>query len=123
MGTDGKSIYIASVPDMHAAPVVRVRDGAVYADSREVAAFFGKQHKHVLSSIDALVAAESAIEPYFRPNEVETKVGFGVRKRPRSTGAANWSGQRRAALSRCSLTMTCCWKSSARSTPASGAKR
>jgi Rha family phage regulatory protein len=35
-------------------PVVREKDGIAYATSHDVAAFFEKQHKHVLRDIDAL---------------------------------------------------------------------
>lgn len=39
-------------------PVVTIKDGGVYADSRDVAAFFGKQHNHVLRDIRDLVTKE-----------------------------------------------------------------
>ncbi|MDQ0510621.1 Rha family transcriptional regulator [Ancylobacter amanitiformis] len=38
-------------------PTVYNRNGTVYASSRDVAAFFGKQHAHVLRDIDALIWA------------------------------------------------------------------
>ncbi|WP_367714458.1 Rha family transcriptional regulator [Nitratireductor sp. GISD-1A_MAKvit] len=37
-----------------------IKDGKVFANSRDVAEFFGKQHMHVLRDIDALI--ESAPE-------------------------------------------------------------
>lgn len=39
-------------------PVVFRRDGEVFASSRDVADFFGKEHRNVLRDIDALIAAE-----------------------------------------------------------------
>lgn len=39
-------------------PIVFARGGEVFANSREVAAYFGKQHAHVLRDIDNLVKAE-----------------------------------------------------------------
>lgn len=50
---------------MPAAPVVRVRDGAVYADSREVAAFFEKRHDHVLRDIDRLTQSPDLGDGFF----------------------------------------------------------
>ena len=39
-------------------PVVRERHGDVFADSRDVARVFGRQHKDVLRSIRTLVKSE-----------------------------------------------------------------
>jgi len=39
-------------------PVVAIKDGGVYADSRDVAAFFAKDHKHVLRDIRDLLKKE-----------------------------------------------------------------
>lgn len=39
-------------------PVVFARDGEVFATSRDVAAFFGKEHRNVMQAIDALIAQE-----------------------------------------------------------------
>jgi Rha family phage regulatory protein len=39
-------------------PVVTVKDGEVFASSRDVAAFFEKEHRHVLRDIDGLIRAE-----------------------------------------------------------------
>lgn len=41
-------------PNPNVTAVVRVNDGRVFADSRDVAAFFGKQHSHVLRAFDGL---------------------------------------------------------------------
>jgi Rha family phage regulatory protein len=40
-----------------ATPIVTLKDGQAFANSRDVADFFGKQHVHVLRDIDALVSA------------------------------------------------------------------
>lgn len=61
-------------------PLVTVKDGKVFANSRDVAEHFSKQHKHVLDAVDALLIMEPSIEPNFRPNEIEVKTGFGTRK-------------------------------------------
>ncbi|MDH2092279.1 phage regulatory protein/antirepressor Ant [Rhizobium pusense] len=39
-------------------PVVFAKDGEVFANSRDVAAFFDKEHRNVLQAVDALIAAE-----------------------------------------------------------------
>jgi Rha family phage regulatory protein len=51
----------------------------VFATSRDVAAFFGKEHKHVLRDIEALISADASIASIFGPIEIATKVGFGTR--------------------------------------------
>ncbi|MDO6966993.1 Rha family transcriptional regulator [Rhizobium alvei] len=60
-------------------PIVFMKGGEVVANSRDVAEYFEKAHKHVLDAIDDLIQREPSIEPNFRPIEVEVKVGFGVR--------------------------------------------
>jgi len=42
-------------------PIVTARDGDVFANSRDVAAYFAKEHRDVLRSIDALVAQEPGL--------------------------------------------------------------
>jgi len=42
-------------------PIVFTKDGEVFASSRDVAAFFGKRHPHVLDAIDNLVKQEPAL--------------------------------------------------------------
>jgi Rha family phage regulatory protein len=37
------------------------KDGAVFANSRDVAAFFGKMHRHVLDSIGNLIEQEPSL--------------------------------------------------------------
>lgn len=41
-----------------AAPVVVLKNGIAYANSRDVAAFFGKDHRNVLRDIDQLLAED-----------------------------------------------------------------
>lgn len=61
-------------------PVVSLQSGKPMCNSKDVAGLFGKAHKHVLDSVDALLLAAPSIEPNFRPIEIDTKVGFGFRK-------------------------------------------
>ncbi|MBS7546405.1 Rha family transcriptional regulator [Ancylobacter oerskovii] len=56
-------------------PTVYTRDGTVYASSRDVAAFFGKRHGHVLDSIKALLAEAPSTEPNFRLSEYLDSTG------------------------------------------------
>ncbi|SMC32318.1 phage regulatory protein, rha family [Fulvimarina manganoxydans] len=42
-------------------PVVFIRDGAVFADSRVVAEVFDREHRTVLRAIDALIASEPSL--------------------------------------------------------------
>lgn len=44
--------------DAERQPVVHAKDGEVFATSRDVAAFFGKRHDHVLRDIDNLISKE-----------------------------------------------------------------
>ncbi|WP_421505400.1 Rha family transcriptional regulator [Brucella pseudogrignonensis] len=63
-----------------AQPIVSVKDGKVFANSRDVAEFFGKEHKNVLRDIANLLCEAPGIELNFEPIELEVKVGFGFRK-------------------------------------------
>src|SRR5690606_19585992 len=42
-------------------PIVFAKDGEVFANSRDVAAFFGKEHRSVLASIDNLLEQEPGL--------------------------------------------------------------
>lgn len=60
-------------------PVVRIVDGEVFANSRDVASYFGKQHRHVLEAIDNLIAQEADLglrnfrqTPYIEPQNGQT---------------------------------------------------
>jgi Rha family phage regulatory protein len=48
-------------------PVVNIVDGEAMADSRDVAAFFGKEHKHVLEKIRGLDCSDAFRRSNFRP--------------------------------------------------------
>jgi len=72
-------------------PVVHAVDGVVFANSRDVAAFFGKRHDNVLRDIDAIINANNLDaaayssdlgSKWFRLTTVEQKTGFGVRQVP-----------------------------------------
>ncbi|NTB01647.1 phage regulatory protein/antirepressor Ant [Agrobacterium tumefaciens] len=56
-------------------PVVFAKDGEVFANSRDVAAYFGKQHGHILRDIDNLIKNEPSLgiskfgeTPYVEPS-------------------------------------------------------
>jgi Rha family phage regulatory protein len=56
-------------------PVVFTKDGEVFANSRDVAAYFGKQHGHILRDIDTLLKNEPSLglskfgqTPYVEPS-------------------------------------------------------
>lgn len=74
MGPDGE----------HGKAVVFERDGKVFANSADVAAFFGKSHKHVMAAIrDLIEASEGACGPNFRPTSREvTQPNGGMRLEP-----------------------------------------
>ena len=55
----------AVAPEAGPAPVVNVRDGEVFASSRDVAAFFEKQHKDVLRAIKLLNCSTEFTERNF----------------------------------------------------------
>jgi len=66
-------------------PIVFAKDGEVFAGSRDVAAFFGKAHRHVLDAIDALIAqepklgsAEFSAHPYVEPQNGQTYRAFDM---------------------------------------------
>ena len=60
-------------------PIVFAKDGEVFATSRDVAAFFAKDHRNVLRDIDNLIAAEPQLgllnfaqTPYVEPSNGQT---------------------------------------------------
>ncbi|TNC95033.1 MAG: putative phage-encoded protein-like [Stygiobacter sp.] len=67
-----------------AAPRVHIKDGAVFANSRDVADFFGKEHCHVLRDIGAIASnlGDNEFSAWFRLASYEAKVGFGVKRVP-----------------------------------------
>ena len=65
-------------------PVVHVKDGKVFANSRDVAAFFRKAHSEVLRDIRRIAETLSGeISPvWFQATTWEQKTGFGFRSMP-----------------------------------------
>jgi hypothetical protein len=47
-----------SLVDMPIAPIVFAKNGSVFASSRDVATFFGKEHRNVLRDIGGLLKSE-----------------------------------------------------------------
>lgn len=60
-------------------PAVFAKDGAVYANSRDVAAFFGKRHADVLRAIDGLECSSSFTERNFALSEYMDSTGRKLR--------------------------------------------
>nr|CRH07821.1 putative phage regulatory protein, Rha family [Candidatus Magnetococcus massalia] len=58
-------------------PIVHIKDGEVYANSRDVAEFFEKQHKNVLQGLDALDCSEEFSRLNFQPWEEAHPVVVG----------------------------------------------
>jgi Rha family phage regulatory protein len=63
---------------------VTIRNGKVFANSRDVADFFGKLHKDVLRAIDRLECSAEFHERNFAPMFVEVKIGNGARRKARA---------------------------------------
>lgn len=66
-------------------PVVSVHDGKPVTTSLVVAEHFGKEHKHVLRDIDALLSQvpDSFDKSNFGPSEHEVRVGLGFTRKER----------------------------------------
>lgn len=66
-------------------PIVSVHDGKPVTTSLVVAEHFGKEHKHVLRDIDALLAQvpDSFDKSNFGPSEHEVRVGLGFTRKER----------------------------------------
>lgn len=60
-------------------PLVFVRNGTVFANSRDVASYFEKRHDHVLRDIDTLISAAPSIAPNFGEYAEDVRAGFGRR--------------------------------------------
>lgn len=54
---------------------LRARDDKVFADSRDIAEKFEKQHKHVLESIRRLIGDAPTTQPNFRPFRIKDLAG------------------------------------------------
>ncbi|MFG1466535.1 Rha family transcriptional regulator, partial [Xanthobacter sp. DSM 24535] len=70
--------------DPNTIPIVKVgKDGHGWANSRDVAAFFGKQHKNLLRDIDALTADDPACQLNFElTSETVAMPRGGTRQEP-----------------------------------------
>ena len=60
-------------------PVLSVKDGSVVANSRDVADYFGKQHKHVLRDIDSLINQAAEAGSNFGLSEYRDASGMSLR--------------------------------------------
>ncbi len=56
-------------------PIVHVRDGVTYADSRDVSAYFRRQHRHVLDAIRELHCSDEFRAANFRPFKIKDLTG------------------------------------------------
>jgi len=56
-------------------PIVTIRNGKVFANSRDVADFFGKRHDNVLQSIDRLDCSEKFRSLNFQESSLEVETG------------------------------------------------
>lgn len=62
----------------NAIPIVFTREGNVYANSGDVAAFFEKRHKDVLEAVDNLLLLEPSLrERHFRPTQNSLEMPTG----------------------------------------------
>jgi Rha family phage regulatory protein len=66
-------------------PIVFAKDGEVFANSREIAAYFEKQHAHVLRDIDNLIKSEPKLglstfgeTPFLEPSTGQTYRSFDM---------------------------------------------
>lgn len=58
--------------------IVRVENGTVFANSRQITEVFGKQHRHVLRDINSLLPNLGHQEQgWFHLVDQQIKVGFG----------------------------------------------
>ncbi len=80
-------------------PIVIARDGEVFANSRDVAAYFAKDHNHVLRDIDALIAAAPDLglskfgqTPYVHPQNGQTYRSFDMTRDGFSLLAMGFTG-------------------------------
>lgn len=62
-------------PETQPEPALQIRDGAVHADSRNIAAVFGREHKNVLASIAALDCSPDFTRLNFQPSTYRDRTG------------------------------------------------
>lgn len=60
--------------------LVRVEDGAVVADSRDVAEAFGRRHSHVLREIERLITTRPDLQPTFGLKVSRVDIGSGAQR-------------------------------------------
>lgn len=68
------------LPTLSAA-LVFVKEGHVFASSRDVARFFEKRHDHVLRDIDALISNAPELAPNFGEMVYEVEIGSGAKRK------------------------------------------
>lgn len=80
-------------------PVVVVKDGEAFANSRHVAAFFGKEHRSVLAGIDNLLSQEPTLglhgfmqTPYVEPATGQTYRSFDMTRKAFTLLAMGFTG-------------------------------
>lgn len=61
-------------------PIVTIKDGKVFANSRDVADFFGKRHDNVLRAIDRLDCSEKFRSLNFEESFLEVETGRGAHR-------------------------------------------
>jgi Rha family phage regulatory protein len=66
MRPDGSSIPALMLPK-EMAPVVTIKDGQVYANSRDVADFFDKRHDNVMADVQGLLKSQDTPSDWFSP--------------------------------------------------------
>lgn len=67
-------------PEAQPEPALQIRDGAVYADSRNIAAVFGKRHDNVLMAIDRLECSAEFTALNFKASTYADSTGRNVRR-------------------------------------------
>src|SRR3712207_5142345 len=75
---EGMNKEACSAENAGQAPVVAIQDGNVTADSRDVAAFFGKQHKDVLRAIRELGCSDDFKRRNFAPFKINDLTGESI---------------------------------------------
>lgn len=82
-------------------PIVFAKDGEVFSNSRDVAAYFGKNHRDVLRAIDDLIAAVASVgmrsfaqTPYVEPTTGQTYRSFDMDRDGFTLLAMGFTGQK-----------------------------
>lgn len=64
------------------APIVHTEGRRVFATSKDVAAYFGKQHYNVIKAVERILETHPSFAVNFNGIEIEARVGFGHRRDP-----------------------------------------